>query len=88
MWSRPDVIGLFSGKEVEGIAIFLPEIGDDEAVWDGGRFISFLSLLIIVWIVFFMVVLIQNSNCFWPVLSLILVTASGEGVQPIDPPRR
>ena len=34
--------------------VFLPEIGVDEAVWDGGRFISFRSFLIIVLVAFSM----------------------------------
>ena len=47
---------------------FLSEIGDDEAVWDGGKFISFRSFFVLV--EFFMVVFVQNSDRVWPVLSL------------------
>jgi hypothetical protein len=40
--------------------VFLPEIGVDEAVWDGGRFISFRFFLIIVLVTFSMVVFVQK----------------------------
>jgi hypothetical protein len=40
--------------------VFLPEIGDNEAVWDGGIFISFRSFLIIVLVSFSMVVFVQK----------------------------
>ena len=40
--------------------VFLPEIGVDEAVWYGGRLISFRSFLIIVLVTFSMVVFVQK----------------------------
>ncbi len=40
--------------------ILLPEIGVDEAVWDGSRFIAFRSFLIILLVTFSMVVFVQK----------------------------
>jgi hypothetical protein len=53
--------------------VLLEEIGVDEAVWDGGRFIAFRSFLIIVIGYVF-------DGCFVQKLGLV----SGWAVQPID----
>jgi hypothetical protein len=53
--------------------VLLPEIGVDEAVWDGGRFIAFRSFLIIVIGYVF-------DGCFRSEARI----GFGMGVQPID----